>query len=306
MNKHAGINRWMIRAALVAALQAGCDDRPSPAPTPVTGPAAGTRPAATAPDPGPPGRVTPFFAKGRVLGEDGKPISIAGARITVLIRGVTRESSDVEEHEIFPGSDGYYSKQLSPGHYFPLAGRVEMNFNGRQYRFSLDPTQPKADGWEASQGMLQDFTWKLSGVRPGMRPDKSQMDAWYGGSIVATYHGFREDLGRSIPPAPKGTTVVFTLTPQGPLVDGRPGKVMTFGPFDEEALIGDLHFTDIPLAKYLLIGEEVYTNGPRERLVFEAEGRWVDGLAGTFAPDLANSTIWPIGAPFSRPTPVVP
>ena len=128
-----------------------CRDRP--------GRTSATRPAT------PDGRK-PGFAAGRVLRQDGRPIAVEGMRIGVTVRGISDRTGQVVSYSPTVGADGRYEVKLEPGTYRPPAGVVEVPFNGRHYRFELDPVQRAAATFDANAGIHEDFVWHLSGPAP--------------------------------------------------------------------------------------------------------------------------------------------
>lgn len=283
----------------------GCDNGDSnrgtrTAPRPTTAPT--TAPVAL--DPGRPGVLTYYFAKGRVLGQDGQPITAPDARIEVMVHGFDQKGDDITLTPK-PDADGYYVQQLPEGTYRPVIAHVEVPFRGRDYTFTLEPKVETSRPWEASEGMLQDFTWKLTGLRPGQREDKSHPEPWYGGSITAKYHAFREDLDRTVPSPPANAKVIFTLTPEGDAIDGKPAQTRTFER-EYDLLIG-LHeplLQDLPIAWYRIQAQEIHPDGRRLTLLFLDHGKWTDSTAGTWEPDPENKDngVLPVTVDFTRPT----
>jgi hypothetical protein len=283
----------------------GCDKASSDAPAA----APATRPAATAPARRSAGKSTtearkPGFATGRVLRQDGNPIAVEGMRVAVTVRGISDRTGQVVSYSPTVAADGTYEVKLEPGTYRPPAGVVEVPFNGRHYRFELDPVQRAAATFDAKAGIHEDFVWHLSGPRggPGGTPDESRAGDWHGGPITMRYDADRPDLGRRLSPPPRGTRAVFTLTPTTALADGREGKpINAEREFDELAGLKNPLIPDVPLAMYTVTGVELRPDGQRRPLLFlRPGGAWGDSVEGTFEPNLEPGGLEPVVIAFTR------
>jgi hypothetical protein len=261
--------------------------------------------------PGPPGERQPGWAKGRVLREDGKPISVDDAKIILIISGVRAkdgEKINFPPPDIHP--DGTYAQKLEPGTYFPITGLIDVPFLGHAFRYDLDAVRPSGGepdpSTDASKGLAQDFVWKLSGPRPGVRPDEQTPGTRYGGAIKVVYESYREDLKRAVPPPPPGAAVVFTITPTSRLVDGREGQPKTFGPrpYNGPTGLANPVLMDIPQASYRLTAVEQTPDGKsRPLLLLDTDGQWRVKIEGTFQPDPDPEKHWfdLVKVTFTRP-----
>ena len=252
-------------------------------------------------------RAKPGYAVGRVLGQDGKPISVPEARIAISFVGVARDPDRDVPAKCYPdvGPDGNYEKKMEEGIYISAAGVVEFPFNGKQFRLALDPVRPFEGRVESSAGVVQDFVWKLSGPRPGFRqPDPSQRGQWFGGALIAEYVAYRDDLKKSIPTPPQGTQVVFSLTPTTPLADGRKGEVVTFKrTYIGSSGVSNPVLADVPLAMYTIRGEEILPDGRKANILFlDVDGKWKDSTGGTFDSNLERASLDPVKFKFTRAT----
>lgn len=285
----------------------GCDQGSGEARGPATRPAAATAPATRATSagqpPAPDGRK-PGFAAGRVLRQDGRPIAVEGMRIGVTVRGISDRTGQVVSYSPTVGADGRYEVKLEPGTYRSPAGVVEVPFNGRHYRFELDPVQRAAATFDANAGIHEDFVWHLSGPRAtaGGAPDESRAGDWHGGPITMRYDADRPDLGRRLTQPPRGTRAVFTLTPTTALADGREGKPITAErEFDELVGLKNPLIPDVPLAMYSVTGVELRPDGQRRPLLFlRPGGAWGDSVEGTFDPNLESGGLEPVVIAFTR------
>jgi hypothetical protein len=291
--------------ALVATA-CGCDKASSDAPAPATRPAATAPATHAAARPATADGRKPGFAAGRVLRQDGRPIAVEGMRIGVTVRGISDRTGQVVSYSPTVGADGRYEVKLEPGTYRPPAGVVEVPFNGRHYRFELDPVQRAAATFDAKAGIHEDFVWHLSGPRAsgagGGAPDESRAGDWHGGPVTMRYDADRPDLGRRLSPPPRGTRAVFTLTPTTALADGREGKPITAErEFDELAGLKNPLIPDVPLAMYSVTGVELRPDGQRHPLLFlRPGGAWGDSVEGTFDPNLESGGLEPVVIAFTR------
>jgi hypothetical protein len=311
--RHGGLGRAVAAAALAACLlpavsQLGCDDPPRRPPPPDTRPAEpAEKPfepidfAALAPtDPTP---ARPGHAVGRILGPDGKPLRAPGVRIEVTVAGVREDAQTVNlKFEAKP--DGTYVRKLDNGTYTSVAARIEFPFDDHTYRLPLVPVNGSDPRQDAAVGVVQDFAWKLTGLRPGARPEAERADPWLGGSIHASYVSVNRAEHRAVRSAPQGSVVRFTLTPTGPLADGRRGDPVLVARRYEASGTGLDRplLTDLPLAKFALTGVEERPDGSRGPLMFlQSDGQtWAESVEGTFPPDLARAALEPQMIHFTR------
>lgn len=289
---------------------AGCEDRPrykpEPATVPATAPAEPETPKIDVAKlkPGDPTPAFPGFATGRVVNVEGKPITQDGIRLEVILGGLLDETQGRVTLPVEPGPDGVYIKPLKPGTYLLPTARIEFPFNGKQYRLPLSTHGPALRRQEASEGVVQDFIWKLSGPRPGQKGDKGRPDTWIGGTIYPEYRSYRQDLGRVIKSPPAGTKVEFTLNPKSPLADGSLDKprvaIRLYNP--TQVALHDPAIVDLPLAMWEVRGEEVFPDGTRRPVQFlQSDNRtWGDSVTGTFEADLAESALRPVHITFTR------
>lgn len=290
-----------------------------PAPPPVQPPAPGQPPApqpvAPAP-PAPPAPVAPAaptvgpkpgYARGRVTREDGKPIAVPGAKISIGVGGIAYKSG--EHVSIYPPvrPDGTYEVRLPDGRY-GVSGSLEVPFQGQTYSFFLDP----ADGdnntvdQDAATGVVKDFIWKLSGPKKtftGRPAEPNDFTNWHGASVLLQFAGYREDLKKSVKSPPAGTKCTFTFVPKGPRIDGSEGKTITVER-GYSALLGGLdgpNVPDLPIGDYTLTGFETYPDGSRHPLLMQRAYKvYGESVDVTFK---AGSSIgpWPFNAGFTRP-----
>jgi hypothetical protein len=258
----AGMSPTRTFAVLVLTLLAGCPDSShrsrggGDAPAPIAAPAT----------------ARPGYLTGSVLDERGQPIGERG-RVSVWVDGISAQSGETIHLSPPVRPDGTYEARLVDGIYHPVRASVEVTFEGSTYRFDLDPVQDDTSDRESGPGIVQDFVWKLTGPRAGYRanPDPSNHTHWYGCSARVRLTGWRDDLNRAVERPPEGTRYVFTLAPQGTLIDGSQARALTFeraytgGELDN----GNLH--DIPLGTYSMTGVEVAPDGARRPLVFQVE-----------------------------------
>jgi hypothetical protein len=211
---------------------------------------------------------------GKVTGEDGKAISAAGATIMVSIDGVGAKSAERVNYNAGVKGDGTYSQKLADGSYHAEA-TLELNWNGKVYHFRMHPVQNNRVDQESSAGITQDFVWKLTGARPNG-------NGTYGPNLGLLYEFYRNDLKKSVPPAPKGTKYVFTLTPKGARIDGGEAKAITF----ERTLDKMEALKDIPVAVYTVMGTEVLPDGTKRPLVVRNPGltNYAESCEVTFGP----------------------
>jgi len=300
--------RFVATVASGFVCSTGCEEPPRPSPeVPVvaTAPAEAAMPtidvsSLTLKDPTP---AFPGFATGRVMDEQGKPIAVEGVRISVMQTGLLDETQAKVEIPVEPNESGVYVARLKPGTYLQPKARIEFTFNGNRYRLPLSPHGGMHKRQEASEGVVQDFVWKLEGPRPGETADKSRPETFIGGTITPEFRSFRSDLKRVIKSPPHGTKVQLTLIPKSPLADGSSGQARVvnrlYNP-TQTALI-DAPILDLPLAMWEVRGEEIFPDNTRSPLLFlNTDNSWRETVSGTFSADLAASALKPVLITFTR------
>jgi hypothetical protein len=203
------------------------------------------------------------FVTGRVLGEDGRPISAAGAAVVVNVDGIGSKSAERLHYAAAMKPDGSYRQRVVDGA-FRAEATLRVTFDDKAYTIRLHPVQPNTVDRESADGIVQDFVWRLTGPRPNG-------SGTYGPAIGLRGEAYRNDLNKPVPPAPAGSRVVFTLTPMGPLIEGREAKVITVE--RPAADPGADPQPEIPVARYRATGVEVLPDGTRRALQVYDWGR---------------------------------
>jgi hypothetical protein len=163
----------------------------------------------------------PLVAKGHVTDAAGRPL--AGAVINA-----DWQLSDDYSLDGTTDANGDYRIALDPPESsWHMNGTYSTSWHGTDYTFELDPVDDS--NFVGAAGGVRDFVWRLSG-------ELAEGGAYYGGSVDAYM-----DFSGGIPIDPQ--YVHLTLTPDGPLVDGSTGSVIT--------AVGDsVH--DVPVGRYVV------------------------------------------------------
>ena len=201
----------------------------------------GTQPPPTdsgsGPVPGDPGKPVPYTMKGTVSDAAGKPIS--GAEVwadnTLYYNMNALGSTDAQ---------GRYSLPLphdQPGTWRP-GGRFKTQYNGQWYDLSL--TVDNEAAFATDSGAIRHFTLRISGERPG--------GGFYGGKVWPYFssHGGDFDMAQ----------VEYTLTPDGPLIDGSSGHTL------KRFLVGSV-LPDVPLGRYQVTARYVPAGEPAQDML---------------------------------------
>lgn len=169
----------------------------------------------------------PGYFTGRVTFADGSPIRLPGVKYRITIAGVTA----VGENNTFQpqvASDGTFKLRLPQGLFKPAYGTITVPFEGKKYSLWLDPVDPVEATRESSEGIAQDFVWRLTGPRPGtLNPDANNATHWFGSTIRLVASTFRNDIGQNVMPLEDGSKITWTLTPTSKLIDGSEAKPLT-------------------------------------------------------------------------------
>ncbi|MEU6408746.1 hypothetical protein [Microbispora sp. NPDC046933] len=170
-----------------------------------------------------------YIVKGKVVNSAGEPIE----GVKVVVKDQRYYNSDIVLHS---GDNGAYSSPLphEPSSWVASAS-VTREYHGSWYTFDLEPSS--TDSFRASTGAVRDFTWRITGRRPGA-------DGRYYGGLVATNLWF-DNLPEEVIDQ---ENVRLTLTPVTPLIDGSTGKVIS----GREPVYTDSGWAvvDVPLGRY--------------------------------------------------------
>ncbi|GGK95701.1 carboxypeptidase regulatory-like domain-containing protein [Deinococcus radiotolerans] len=158
-------------------------------------------------------------------------------------------------------AQGRYSVPLprdTPGTW-RAGGHFKVKYAGDWYNLTLEPDSDAA--FATDTGAVRNFTLKISGEVPG--------GGEYGGKLYP-YFGGETDFDMS--------QVEFTLTPDGPLIDGSAGQVLTRHLTDETMV------RDIPLGRYVMTARYVPQGGPAQpmQLMGRAESTYATSTTITF------------------------
>lgn len=152
------------------------------------------------------------------------------------------------------GPDGRYRQRVPEGIYGLRAEFRHTDAAGRPILLVLHP----ADGvtgqrHDSAEGIRKDFEWRISGLKPGQAAgEPGRHDEWgkyYGGSLQVSIAAERSDAPAAFP---DGSVLTLTLTPRGPLLDGRPANPLTYErTFGCGVSAGSYWYpADIPLGTY--------------------------------------------------------
>ena len=163
------------------------------------------------------------YATGQAVDTLGNPIP--GARIYLDNTLFNGSWIDTRTRE-----DGGYRVQVHPGAWRAHAS-FRKDYNGRTYTLRLRPDAVDSFGHE---GAVRDFTWQLE----GRWPDNDA--GFYGGYIhTSSEIGFENEMEH----------VELVLTPDGPLIDGSPGKQLRLR-LNDHYWRNLFQIDDIPIGRY--------------------------------------------------------
>jgi hypothetical protein len=248
------MKRVLLLLIFVAIALSACGGDPGPStptaginhaavePTQTTAPALPT-PATSLPDGNAPGVVA------------GTVTDTTGNRLTnarIVIRGTSGAGANTY-FEAAVDEDGRYSQPVPAGVY-EITAFAGIEYNGRFYKVWLHPKdgvdKPSQD---VGNGLTKDFELRLSGPKPAAKMRPSHPDSYYGGAIQLGNEGqfyMFYGNGKLVDPFnyPEGAKVRVELTPNGPLLDGSQGEIITRDLTPEQVADGSIY--DIPLGDY--------------------------------------------------------
>jgi hypothetical protein len=217
-------------------------------------------------------RRKPGWIVGRVTDSAGNPIK--GAELEVSCYGTTLRGGERSEFRLEVDDNGNFEQELPDGLYACTA-YVYKNFEGSRFRQQLFPLDEKPDQTKlpSKAGIVKDFQWRLTGLRPG--GDPKHTFAHYGGVIrVNDSQYLGEDNEKLAARYPDDTQVVITLTPRGPFIDGTKG-----GPVEIKSTLATVGKTigyvamDIPIGTYTAAAKAVTPDGKETPLKCSTEFR---------------------------------
>ncbi len=276
--------RVVILLVALGLVGTSCGDAPAPAPPPTEAPPVSTNtPADPAGDERRPGWIT-----GQATDARGNPLT----NVHVIIRSgsVSMGTDSYREVEVDP--TGHYAQQV-PGTSYAISAYVNTTYKGRRYQLWLDPLDGvDSPNQDVRGGLVKDFVWRLAGPTPKAQDQPENPASYYGGEIDLgddvefqfTYVGGVRDS----PPYPPGATVRLELTPDGPLLDGSPGTVLTYD--QDPATLATAVLRDVPLGDYIARARLVEAGGATAPLRVAA--RNADGQFGAPQPGDSAAVIF--------------
>lgn len=210
-------------------------------------------------------KARPHFIVGCVTNSAGQPL----AGVEVGIYGQTVAGASVR-FEAVTNAQGLYSQRLPEGFYGATA-YLKKRFNNKNYKFTLPPADGSTSAkHDSAPGIVKNFVWRISGLRPGETPGEAgtynEPKKYFGGYVYlkSRVEGFGGDRVYF----PSGSTLQVTLTPRGPLMDGRKGQTKTFRRrFDKDIKDSiDWYLTDIPIGFYTLSAQLLTPGGAENGL----------------------------------------
>lgn len=174
----------------------------------------------------------PNYVVGRCVNMQGEPLG--GVRI--FMKGVTLAGGQNTETFAKTKADGSYSMRVPAGVYAVYATHT-ATFNDQDFKLSLEALDGESDQQDSTEGVVEDFVWKIKGLRPGEKAkatiEREWNYAYYGARV---YPDARRSLGQytnledktSLSQLyPPDSQLEITLKPQGPLIDGSTGTAIT-------------------------------------------------------------------------------
>lgn len=188
----------------------------------------------------------PRTVKGVVLDTRGKPIKGAIVRIEPALTGgmVNVKTNARGEYTVSSLLDmPYYANAW-----------VQMPYRGQKFCLRADSVNEEGyEPFSGRTGAIRDFKLKLSGPIP----DAGE-DAYFGGEVRLLHPGWDDEGAVNW----DESRVEVTLVPDGPLVDGSPGKTLV-----RTTRPGDQFLYDIPLGHYRATAIEIRKDGSRVPLL---------------------------------------
>lgn len=275
------MKRVLVLCVVVGLLTVGCGDAPAPTVPPTDVPAEST---STPGDPGS-GERRPGWITGKATDAQGHPLS----NVRVVIRSGSVSMGSESYYEAEGDQAGRYAQQVY-GTSYAITAYTSISYKGRTYKLWLDPLDGiDSPNQDVRGGLVKDFVLRLSGARPSAKTQPDSPDSYYGGVLDlgddAEYRLFYSSGSPAPPPYPAGAKVRLELTPDGPLLDGTTGTVLSYDLEPETLATAVLR--DVPLGDYIARATLVEAEGGTTALRVAA--RIADGRFG--APELGASAV---------------
>lgn len=219
------------------------------------------------------GKVTKGVVAGKVTYSEGKPL-----------QGATLEIASKEYAASVTGTskaDGSYTLRIGNlQSNYNLAGWIEKEFNGVNFRFPLKPRGAEGTEFFGEEGFNKDFVWNTSGRAWWKTTDPEDPASFLGLSFDVQGYDPKNDAGATEPlAAAPGSKIKVTFEPSGPMIDGSRGKLQTKeievgseGIKRYSAKVGVIN--DIPVGNYKITAELIGADGsPKDLQVAYRCGR---------------------------------
>ncbi|BCM91504.1 hypothetical protein IAD21_03379 [Abditibacteriota bacterium] len=174
----------------------------------------------------------PNYVIGRCVNMAGKPL----AGIKIFIKGITMAGGQNTETFTKTKANGAFSIRVPDGSYTVYASH-EVDAYDESYRFRLEALDGESDMQDSKDGVVEDFVWKIQGLRPDEKAKATSEREWnysyYGARIypetrrsLGQYTNLEDETSLS-KTYPEDSKLEITLKPEGPLIDGSTGKTIT-------------------------------------------------------------------------------
>ena len=208
----------------------------------------------------PPLSPRPGYIIGRAVFADGRPIPNFTVRANTQIGGNGANAV---------GSNGRYTMPISDPNVnlvTDITANVQLRYQGEEYILRMHPADGMPDNGspgsfvgDAKKGIVRDFVFRLTGIAPGhpTNPPPSNVTRNDPGRARYAFEGHPIQVLSGL--AYGHPTVLITLTPTGPLIDGSQGAVIqrTLPNFDGSFF----EINDLPLGTYTATASEVAPDG---------------------------------------------
>ncbi|HTE18175.1 MAG TPA: hypothetical protein VK689_07315, partial [Armatimonadota bacterium] len=190
----------------------------------------------------------PGFVRGYVYDTNGRPLK--GARLGVRSTAVGGFYSGGDA-----GTDekGYYEVAVPSGvAHFYCAGYV-IEYGEGIAALGLHPADGAAESFASPNGEVENFVLLPYGIadRAGVQDNPRYCNNYYGGTVILSWY---IDDDRPIFSNPKylpnDSEIEFTLTPDGPLIDGSRGRPIVIRKKVSSSTTGQLYINNIPVGPY--------------------------------------------------------
>lgn len=236
----------------------------------------------------------PGIVRGYVYDTKGNPVKGARLGVRSTVAGGFYSGAQGKTDE-----KGYYEIEPPVGAaHFYCAG-ASIDYGEGRAAMGLHPADGEIDGFATPNGVVKNFVLLPYGIadRDGIQENPRYCNNYYGGNVVLGWYVNTDSVLSNDSELPNGAEIEFTLTPEGPLVDGSRAHTIIIRKAIQSSASNQLYVNNIPVTTYkisarLVGGEKLHLKetGPYANNEFGLSPKEAQGSTSlTFRPNNAKA-----------------